>query len=279
MRHTLIDGLFFKSVVAAVYTDPSTLPDTTYPYIIVGAGLGGSASANRLSADTNNSVLLIEAGSYTPSDRIHPYIPIPFLSTTLAPSVVSWNYTTVPQTGLGGRSRILVDALSVDPLRSLRWAMFSGHDYRLSILQNIWFGRVGQGATSNSPCGNASSSSGWSQHDGVGGVDPSIHGSNGSVNISVQDTTALDSRIFDTTTQLAEFPFNGDINSGNPLGNGMFCLAHINATNVTKVVQTDTQGCLPIFRGFQSDQSALWFSRFNIRTIVNSPDMGKNMQQ
>ncbi|KAH9003798.1 hypothetical protein EDB86DRAFT_2277357 [Lactarius hatsudake] len=65
-----------------------------------------------------------------------------------------------------------------------------------------------------------------------GGSDPSIHGSNGSVNISVQVTTALDSWIFNTTTQPAEFPFNGDINSGNPLGIGMFSLAHVNAMGV-----------------------------------------------
>ncbi|KAH9033954.1 hypothetical protein EDB84DRAFT_86388 [Lactarius hengduanensis] len=61
-------------------------------------------------------------------------------------------------------------------------------------------------------------------HSTTGGFDPSIHGSNGSVNISVQDTTALDFRTFNTTTQLAEFSFNEDINSGSPLRIGMFCL-------------------------------------------------------
>ncbi len=73
-------------------------------------------------------------------------------------------------------------------------------------------------------------------HDTTGEVDPAIHGSNGAVKISVQDTTPLDSQIFNTTAQLAEFPFNQDMNSGNPLGIGMFCLAHVNSTNVTQTL-------------------------------------------
>ncbi len=71
-------------------------------------------------------------------------------------------------------------------------------------------------------------------HDTTGEVNPVVHGSNGPVKISVQDTTPLDSRIFSTTTQLAEFSFNQDMNSGNPLGIGVFCLAHVNSTNVTQ---------------------------------------------
>src|SRR5271170_5712758 len=50
-------------------------------------------------------------------------------------------------------------------------------------------------------------------HDTTGEINPAIHGLNGPVKISVQDTTALDSRIFNTTTQLAEFPFNEDMSS------------------------------------------------------------------
>ena len=59
-------------------------------------------------------------------------------------------------------------------------------------------------------------------HNTTGEIDPSIHGLSGPVEISVQDTTPLDSQIFNTTTQLAEFPFNEDMNSGDPLGIGVF---------------------------------------------------------
>ena len=36
MRHSLIAAIFLKSVLAAIYTDPSTLPNASYTYIIVG---------------------------------------------------------------------------------------------------------------------------------------------------------------------------------------------------------------------------------------------------
>ena len=36
MRHPLIAAIFLKSVLAAIYTDPSTLPNASYTYIIVG---------------------------------------------------------------------------------------------------------------------------------------------------------------------------------------------------------------------------------------------------
>ena len=59
-------------------------------------------------------------------------------------------------------------------------------------------------------------------HNTTGEINPAIHGLNGPVAISVQDTTSIDSRVFNTTTQLAEFPFNEDMNSGDPLGIGVF---------------------------------------------------------
>ncbi|KAH8987304.1 aryl-alcohol-oxidase from pleurotus Eryingii [Lactarius akahatsu] len=318
MRLPLISLLFLKSVFAAVYTDPSLLPNSPYTYIIVGSGPGGSVLANRLSANPNNRVLLIEVG---PSDTVNPNIRVPFLCTTLVPADVSYNETTVPQTGFGGRSigyprgRTLGGSSSVN---YMVWTRGPASDFNRLAHETGDHGwswkslrRILTGVETLVPPPDG--------HDTTGEIDPSIHGSNGPVKISLHDKTALDSRIFKATSQLAEFPFNKDMNSGNPLGFGwtqfsigdgqrssatasyltpVLCRPNLDVlvnTLATKVVQTGTQDGLPIFRGVEIAQSCLWhallsycyeggigdsaeLSRFNIRTIVDLPDVGKNMQ-
>ncbi|MGV0820365.1 GMC family oxidoreductase [Martelella sp. AMO21009] len=70
-------------------------------YVIVGAGSAGCVIANRLSADPNVSVVLLEAG---PADR-NPWIHIPvgYFKTMHNPTV-DWCYKTEPDPGLNGRS-------------------------------------------------------------------------------------------------------------------------------------------------------------------------------
>jgi choline dehydrogenase len=72
----------------------------TYDYIIVGAGAAGCVLANRLSADGRTTVLLVEAGSRDKRKEIH----IPAAWPKLFKSSVDWNYQTVPQRELAGRS-------------------------------------------------------------------------------------------------------------------------------------------------------------------------------
>ncbi len=71
----------------------------TFDYIIVGAGSAGSALANRLSADSRNSVLLLEAGK--PS---HPLstIPVSFARLINNPTA-NWCYSSEPEDATGGR--------------------------------------------------------------------------------------------------------------------------------------------------------------------------------
>lgn len=72
---------------------------STYDFIIVGTGSAGSALANRLSEDPQVQVLTLEAGG----PDIPPNVSIPPLWYTLLGSSVDWDYTSVPQPGLGGR--------------------------------------------------------------------------------------------------------------------------------------------------------------------------------
>ena len=76
-------------------------PDGSFDYVIVGAGSAGCVLANRLSADPDCSVLLIEAGS---KDR-NPLFRLPMLMGRLFHSgIYNWRYHTEPVPSLGGRS-------------------------------------------------------------------------------------------------------------------------------------------------------------------------------
>jgi len=77
------------------------MSETTFDYIIIGAGTAGCLLANRLSADPSKRVLLIEAGRRDDYHWIH--IPIGYLY-CIGNARTDWLYATEPEAGLNGRT-------------------------------------------------------------------------------------------------------------------------------------------------------------------------------
>lgn len=71
-----------------------------FDFIVVGAGSAGCVLANRLTADSRNRVLLIEAGG--PDTNIWIHLPVGYFKTMHNPAT-DWCFVTEPCPGLGGR--------------------------------------------------------------------------------------------------------------------------------------------------------------------------------
>ena len=80
---------------------PAVSPVAVFDFVIVGAGSAGCLLANRLSANPDHRVLLIEAGGS--DDWFWIKIPVGYLY-TIANTRTDWCFTTEPDPGLAGRS-------------------------------------------------------------------------------------------------------------------------------------------------------------------------------
>ncbi|RPD70661.1 alcohol oxidase [Lentinus tigrinus ALCF2SS1-7] len=271
------------SVTAVLLTSPADLPaHKLYDYIVVGAGPGGSTVANRLSEDPRLNVLLIEAG---PTDEGVLAIEVPYLAGQLQPNTpYDWNYTTTPQQGLNGRvvsyarGHVLGGSSS---LNLMVWTRSSRDDFD------------SYAAVSGDPGWSWSAIQPYFQkaehlvpptdgHTTAGEIDPRIHSQHGYVNITLPNAEfPSDSHVITATQDLpAEFPFNLDSNSGNPIGLGWSQGTYGNGrrssasssyvhpflsrgnfdvlvnTTATKLVQTGLTNGKPEFRAIEVMQSS-----------------------
>ena len=76
------------------------MSDPGFDYVIIGAGTAGCLLANRLSADPQRRVLLVEAGGPDNYHWIH--IPVGYLRCIGNPRT-DWRFRTEPEAGLNGR--------------------------------------------------------------------------------------------------------------------------------------------------------------------------------
>ncbi|BBZ33650.1 choline dehydrogenase [Mycolicibacterium confluentis] len=128
---------------------PDISPVAEYDYIIVGAGSAGCLLANRLSANPDHRVLLVEAGGK--DNWFWIKVPVGYLYTIANPRT-DWCFTTEPDPGLAGRSiiyargRVIGGCSSINAMIHMRgqasdyelWAQATGDD------RWLWGGPDGQ---------------------------------------------------------------------------------------------------------------------------------------
>ncbi len=183
-----------------------------FDYIIVGAGSAGCLLANRLSADANHKVLLLEAGG---KDR-HPNIHIPAAFNKLFRSAADWSYDTVPQPHMGNRpmyqprGRVLGGCSSINAMIYIR-----GHRADFD----------GWAALGNR---------GWSYEEVLPyfrkfernlHIEDAYHGKDGEFTISDPRSPHLLTRTLLQAAQQAGHPLNEDFNGATQTGFGFYQLS------------------------------------------------------
>ncbi|KAJ7243847.1 alcohol oxidase [Mycena haematopus] len=225
MSRLLLTGILALSTLCSgvVLKDAAALNalKVKFDFIIVGGGTAGNVVANRLTELSGLNVLLLEAGG---SNVGVLDIIVPFYAPRATPnSAQDWNYTTTPQVGLNGRTVsynrgfVLGGSSSVNYMVYTRgseddfnrWATVTGD-------QGWAWKNLYQYFLKNEDFGPPAD-----DHLTVGQFNPSVHSTSGMNGVSLSGyPTPIDSRVIQTTSQLSGYPFNLDMNSGNPIGIG-----------------------------------------------------------
>ena len=203
-----------------------------FDYIVVGGGSGGCVLAARLSEDPSVSVALIEAGPADKNILIHVPAGLALLAQTKA---ANWNFDTVPQKGLNGRTgwqprgKVLGGSSSVNAMCYIR-----GHraDY------DHWA---------------AEGNEGWSYDEVLPyfkraehneRLHDEFHGSDGPLNVMDLRSPSRYVQDFIEAGREAGYPINDDFNGAQQEGIGPYQVTHKNGErhSVAKAYLTPNLG-------------------------------------
>ncbi|KAF7296877.1 Aryl-alcohol oxidase-like protein [Mycena indigotica] len=261
-----------------IFTSPSQVTKK-YDFIVVGGGTAGSVIAARLSEVASVNVLVIEAGGLD-NTTFFDAIYTPLLAGSALGTDIDWQYTSVPQPGLNGRTvnvprgKVLGGCSAIN---GMIYARGSADEYnRLATVS----GDAGWSWKNlkSYMLKNEQHSPPWNGRSNVGQYDPAWHGNGPLLTGLTPQVFELDNRVMaNTRTVPNAFPFNLDPNSGvlngvswleTTVGNGMrstsaskYLHPAVNTrsnldvlinTQVTKLVQTASK----TFRGVQVAQGA-----------------------
>ncbi|KAF9265658.1 aryl-alcohol oxidase-like protein [Marasmius fiardii PR-910] len=216
----LLVALPSSLVFGKLITNPKDLSSSEYDFVIVGGGTAGSVVAARLTENPKFRVCVIEAGD---NDDGNIGLMIPFTApNNLNNASIIWNYTTVPQRGLHNRvlhherGRVLGGSSSIN---FMTWTRGPRNDFdRIADVT----GDQGWGWDAILPyiLKSETFTEPVDHHNTSGEFDPKFHGTTGPFSITLPGFPSdLDPRILGTT-ESDQFPFNIDMNAGNPLGIG-----------------------------------------------------------
>lgn len=179
-------------------------------FVIVGGGSAGCTLAARLTEDPSVKVVLIEAGSRDTSPYIH--LPVTYYKTT-GPKF-TWGYHTAPQANQDGitapfaQARVLGGGSSVNAQIYMRGIPRDYDDWR------DVYGCDGWGYSDVLPF--------FVTAENNDRLSEPLHGTEGPLKVSDQAYTHPLTRAWLKACQQMGMPYNGDFNSGDPSGCGLY---------------------------------------------------------
>jgi choline dehydrogenase len=185
------------------------LRSEAFDFVIIGAGTAGCVLANRLSADPQTTVCLLESG---PADTYLPIHVPPLIGMAIQNPKLNWGFSTAPQTALGNRPVIIPRGRVLGGSSSINGMVyFRGHP-----------GDFDDWAAAGNP--------GWGYADVLPYFVRSenneayrnsvYHGTGGPMNVmSIGRPNPLVHRFVEATTSLG-LPANADFNAADPEGFG-----------------------------------------------------------